>query len=513
MSFLSLTERDRDEMLAAIGVDSIDELFRDIPPGVRFDRELDLEPALSEQEIVAHLEELAARNVDTGRELSFLGAGIYDHYVPAVVDAVLQRGELLTAYTPYQAEMSQGVLQAIFEYQTAICELTGMDVSNASGYDGTTVAADACYVAKHVTGRSRVVLAETLNPQVRQVVKTYAPGFGLEVVEVPHRDGVTDPDELGEAARDAACVIFQQPNFFGCLEPAPDLAAAANDAGALPVAHVDPVSLGVLEAPGAYGCALAIGEGQAAGNYQSYGGPHYGFMAARSDYVRRMPGRIVGETTDVEGRRAYVLTLQTREQHIRREKATSNITTNQTLLALAGLVHLSWLGPQGLREQGETCMALAAYAKERLGLPLLFPEQTTFKEFAIQRRTARRRGDPRRARAGRASRLRAPPRLRRHGGRAPRLRHREAHARGHRPARGGAGRMKLIYERSQEGRRASSLPHEHAPGARRSPTSSAASSRRACPRSRSPSSSAISRTSRRARSASTPASIRSAPAR
>ena len=463
MSFLSLTERDRDEMLAAIGVDSIDELFRDIPPGVRFDRELDLEPALSEQEIVAHLEELAARNVDTGRELSFLGAGIYDHYVPAVVDAVLQRGELLTAYTPYQAEMSQGVLQAIFEYQTAICELTGMDVSNASGYDGTTVAADACYVAKHVTGRSRVVLAETLNPQVRQVVKTYAPGFGLEVVEVPHRDGVTDPDELGEAARDAACVIFQQPNFFGCLEPAPDLAAAANDAGALPVAHVDPVSLGVLEAPGAYGCALAIGEGQAAGNYQSYGGPHYGFMAARSDYVRRMPGRIVGETTDVEGRRAYVLTLQTREQHIRREKATSNITTNQTLLALAGLVHLSWLGPQGLREQGETCMALAEYAKERLGLPLLFPEQATFKEFAIRVgrpadeaiRAAREQG----VHPGYALK----PRLRRDGGRAPRLRHREAHATGHRPARGGAGRMKLIYERSQEGRRASSLPRNSLP--------------------------------------------------
>ena len=202
MSFLSLTERDREEMLAAIGVDSVEELFRDIPEGVRFGRELDLEPALSEPELVAHLEELAARNVDTGRELSFLGAGIYDHYVPAVVDAVLSRGELLTAYTPYQPEMSQGVLQAIFEYQTAICELTGMDVSNASGYDGTTVAADACYVAKHATGRSKVVLAEALNPQVRQVVKTYAPGFGLEVVEVPHRDGVTDPDELrGRRAR------------------------------------------------------------------------------------------------------------------------------------------------------------------------------------------------------------------------------------------------------------------------------------------------------------------------
>ena len=384
MSFLSLTDADREAMLAAIGVSSVEELFRDIPESVRFRGDLELEPPLSEPEVVAHLSELAARNADTGSELSFLGAGIYDHYVPAVVDAVLARGELLTAYTPYQPEMSQGVLQAIFEYQTAICELTGMDVSNASGYDGTTVAADACFVAKHVTGRSRVVLCETLNPQVRQVVKTYAPGFGLDVVEVGHRGGVTDPDEIRSASQDAACVIFQQPNFFGCLEPAPDLAAAAAEAEALPVAHVDLVSLGVLEAPGAYGCALAVGEGQGAGNYQSFGGPHYGFMASRSDFIRRMPGRIVGETTDTAGDRGYVLTLQTREQHIRREKATSNITTNQTLLALAGLVHLSWLGPQGLREVGETCMALGEYAKERLGLPLVFPRQATFKEFAVR---------------------------------------------------------------------------------------------------------------------------------
>jgi glycine dehydrogenase subunit 1 len=384
VSYLSLIDGDREAMLATIGVDSVDDLFRDIPESVRYQRELDLEPALPEAELVAHLEELASRNVDTGRELSFLGAGIYDHYVPAIVDAILARGEFLTAYTPYQPEMSQGILQAIFEYQTVICELTGMDVSNASGYDGTTVAADACFVAKHVTGRSKVVLCEAVNPQVRQVVKTYAPGFGLEVVEVPQHGGTTDPEELGRAAEDAACVIFQQPNFFGCLEPAPDLAAAANAAEAMPVAHVDPVSLGLLEAPGNYGCALAIGEGQSAGNYQSYGGPHYGFMAARSDYIRRMPGRIVGETTDIAGERGYVLTLQTREQHIRREKATSNITTNQTLLALAGLVHLSWLGPQGLREVGETCMALAEHAKDRLGLPLLFPERATFKEFAVR---------------------------------------------------------------------------------------------------------------------------------
>ena len=381
--YLALTEANREAMLAAIGASSVGELFRDIPDDVRFERALDLEPPLSEPELVAHLSELAARNVGTERELSFLGAGIYDHYVPAVVDSVLARGEFLTAYTPYQPEMSQGVLQAIFEYQTAICELTGMDVSNASGYDGATVAADACYIAKHATGRRKVVLAETLNPQVRQVVKTYAPGFALEVVEVPHRSGVIDADELREAAREAACVIFQQPNFFGCLEPAHDLASAANDAGALSVAHVDLLSLGVLEAPGNYGCAIALGEGQSAGNYQSFGGPHYGFLAARTEFIRRMPGRIVGETTDAAGERGYVLTLQTREQHIRREKATSNITTNQTLLALAGLVYLSWLGPQGLRELGETCTSLAAYAKERLGFPLVFPESATFKEFAI----------------------------------------------------------------------------------------------------------------------------------
>jgi glycine dehydrogenase subunit 1 len=385
VSYLSLTDADREEMLTAIGVASVEELFRDIPASVRYQRELDIAPALTESELQRHMEELAAKNVVD--EVCFLGAGIYDHYVPAVVDAVLQRGELLTAYTPYQPEMSQGVLQAIFEYQTAICELTGMDVSNASGYDGTTVAADACFVAKHATGRAKIVVTEATNPQVRQVVKTYAPGFGLEIVEVPNEGGVTDPDRVRDAAQDAAAVIFQQPNFFGCLEAAPEIAAAANDAGALAIAHVDLISLGVLEAPGAYGCALAIGEGQSAGNSMSYGGPHYGFLASRSDYIRRLPGRLVGETVDASGERGYVLTLQTREQHIRREKATSNITTNQTLLALAGLVHLSLLGPQGLRELGETCMALAGYAKSELqsaGLELAFPERATFKEFAVR---------------------------------------------------------------------------------------------------------------------------------
>ena len=386
--YLALTDADRELMLEAVGVESVDDLFRDIPSRVRLDRELALEPALNEQELSAHLTELAFRNVDTTRELSFLGAGIYDHYVPAVVDAILQRGELLTAYTPYQPEMSQGVLQAIFEYQTAICELTGMEVANASGYDGTTVTADACYVVKHVTGRTKIVVTEATGPQVRQVVKTYAPGFGLDVVEVPVRGGTTDPEELADAADDAAAVIFQQPNVFGCLEPAPELVAAAREAGAVAITHVDPLSLGVLEAPGRYGASIALGEGQPAGNFPSYGGPHYGFLAARSEFIRRMPGRIVGETIDAAGERGYVLTLQTREQHIRREKATSNITTNQTLLALGGLVYLAWLGPQGLRELGETCLSLAAYAKQRLvedaGLELVFSDRTTFKEFAVR---------------------------------------------------------------------------------------------------------------------------------
>jgi glycine cleavage system P protein (glycine dehydrogenase) subunit 1 len=383
VSFTSLTDEDRAAMLAAIGVESVAELFAEIPADVRLDRPLRVDPALTEAELWAHLSELAGRNSGTGSELSFLGAGVYDHYVPAVVDAVMQRGELLTAYTPYQPEMSQGTLQAIFEYQTAICELTGMDVSNASGYDGTTVAADACFVAKQTTGRTKVVLAETLNPQVRQVVRTFAPGFGLEVVEVPHTGGTTDPERFGAACADAACAIFPQPNFFGCLEPAPELAAAAAATGALPVAHVDLMTLGVLEAPGAYGCALAIGEGQSAGNHMSYGGPHFGFLAARSDYIRKLPGRIVGETTDHDGRRGFVLTLQTREQHIRREKATSNITTNQTLLAVAGLVYLSWLGPDGLRDVGQASLSLAEHAKRRLGLPLAF-DRPTFQEFALR---------------------------------------------------------------------------------------------------------------------------------
>ena len=303
------------------------------------------------------------------------------------------------------------------------------------------------------------------------MVKTYAPGFGLDVVEVPARRGATDPDELGAAAKDAAAVIFQQPNFLGCLEPAPELAEAASEAGALAIAHVDLMSLGVLEAPGAYGCGLAIGEGQSAGNWPSYGGPHYGFLAARGDFVRRMPGRIVGETVDADGRRAYVLTLQTREQHIRREKATSNITTNQTLLALAGLATLSWLGPEGLREVGETCMALASYARERIPLEPAF-EAGLVQGGRVPHARPCPRGRPARSRARHPPRVRARPGLRGDGRRAARRADGEADDRGRRPSRGRARRgvpvnpepgrawpdAPLLFERSRAGRRAGRPP-------------------------------------------------------
>ncbi len=337
-------------MLAAVGVSSVEELFRDLPEAVRFQGRLDLEPALSEPELVAHLEELASRNAHTGSELSFLGAGIYDHYVPAVCDAVLQRGEFLTAYTPYQPEMSQGVLQTIFEYQTAICELTGMDVTNASGYDGTTVAADACFIAKHATGRSKVVLAEAVNPQVRQVVKTYAPGFGLEVVEVPHRGGTTDPDEVAAAAQDAAAVIFQQPNFFGCLEAAPDLAAAANDAEALSIAHVDPVSLGVSRRPATTAVRSQSAKGRAR-QLPVVRGPALRLHRRRADYIGGCRG---GSSARPPTPRASAAM----SSPCRPVSSTSGArrrprTSRRTRRCLPSRPRApTWLGPQGLREVG-----------------------------------------------------------------------------------------------------------------------------------------------------------------
>ena len=377
-------------MLAAIGVGSVQELFdRQIPEPVRLRRALDLPAGLPEQEVYAHLRELAARNVSAEDEISFLGAGMYDHYVPALIDMLMERSEFLTPYTPYQPEISQGGLQVMFEYQTAICELTALPVANASVYDGPSAVAAAAYLAKLHNGRGRIVASAGLHPHTLQTLRTYAHGYGAEVVEVPLRGGRTDLDAW-TAAIDAetSAAIIAQPNFYGAVEDARALSAAAkSQADPVVIAQVDPIVLGVLAAPGECGVDVAVGEGQPLGNRLDFGGPSFGFFAAREEYLRRMPGRIAGETRDVDGRRGFVLTLQTREQHIRREKATSNICTSQALNALGGVVYLAWLGRCGIVELGELLLARTHYAREMLaalpGVEMLH-RQPIIREFALR---------------------------------------------------------------------------------------------------------------------------------
>ena len=386
--YTSATERDREQMLAEIGVSSIEELFADVPPSVRLDRPLDLPPGMSEQQVYEELAALAERNVSAEAEITFLGAGMYDHYVPAIVDSITQRSEFLTPYTPYQPEISQGTLQAMFEFQTAISELTALPVSNASLYEAASSVASAAYLAKLATGRTRFVVSRGVHPHSRETLATYAGGFGGTVHEVPLHAGGTDPDALASAVdSDTAAVFLQLPNFLGAVEDVAGLASAAKKTGALLVVVADALTLGVLCPPGELGADVAVGEGQQLGNRLDFGGPSFGFFAAREEYMRRMPGRIAGETTDVDGRRGFVLTLQTREQHIRREKATSNICTSQALNALAGVVYLSWLGRRGIVEIGELMARRTAYARERLsqleGVELLH-EQPVVREFAIK---------------------------------------------------------------------------------------------------------------------------------
>ncbi|MCW3033569.1 MAG: aminomethyl-transferring glycine dehydrogenase subunit GcvPA [Solirubrobacterales bacterium] len=383
-------------MLAAIGVSSLQEIFdRQIPEAVRLGRDLDLPPGKPEQEVFEHLRELAARNRSSEEELSFLGAGFYDHYVPALIDMLMERSEFLTPYTPYQPEISQGGLQVMFEYQTAISELTGLPVSNASTYEGPSAVAAAGYLAKLHNGRSRFVISAGMHPHTIQTLRTYAHGYDMEVVEVPLRDGVTDPDAWAEAIDgQTSAAIFAQPNFYGAVEDAEALSAAAHEAGGdgpghgpVVVAQVDPLTLGVLRSPGECGVDVAVGEGQSLGNRLDFGGPSFGLFAAREEYLRRMPGRIAGETRDVDGRRGFVLTLQTREQHIRREKATSNICTAQALNALGGVVYLSWLGRHGIVELGELMAARTHYARETLSaLPGVETAhaQPVVREFALR---------------------------------------------------------------------------------------------------------------------------------
>jgi glycine dehydrogenase subunit 1 len=389
--YTSATDADREAMLERIGAGSVDELFADIPESVRLDRPIELPAGKPEQEVYAYLRDLAARNVSTEDEVSFLGAGMYDHYVPSLIDALLSRSEFLTPYTPYQPEVSQGTLQVMFEYQTAISELTGLPVSNATLYEAPSAVASAGWLARLQNGRGRFLVSRGLHPHSREALVTTAAGYGTAVEEVPLAAGATDIDALRDAIDDDVSAVFLQlPNFLGAVEDLEALAPVARNAGPpapLLVVQCDPLTLGVLKPPGEFGVDIAVGEGQSLGNRLDYGGPSFGFFAAQQEYLRRMPGRIAGETTDADGRRGFVLTLQTREQHIRREKATHNITTAQTLNALAGVVYLSWLGRRGIVEMGELLLHRTAYARRTLaaldGVELLH-EQPVVREFAVR---------------------------------------------------------------------------------------------------------------------------------
>jgi glycine dehydrogenase subunit 1 len=385
MRFAPHTDDDVREMLGALGVGSLDDLFSQIPPSVRLDRPLDIPEGVSEMEILADMKALAGRNRSAEDLVCFAGAGAYDHYVPSVVWSLAARSEFYTSYTPYQPELSQGVLQALFEYQSMICEITGLEVSNASLYDGATALAEAVNLARSSPGRDRVLVSSTVDPRYVDTLRTYGRGAGYlpEIFDAPNGRGGAP-----EVADDVACVIVQHPNVYGILEPARDLFGMAHAGGARAIQVFDPLSLGVLAPPGELRADVAVAEGQVLGNHLNFGGPYLGIIATRLDDVRRLPGRIVGETIDVDGRTGYVLTLQAREQHIRREKATSNICTNQTLMAIAATVYLAWLGPGGLAELGRQCAAKAAYAAQRLtevpGVEMLFPGQPFFKEFALR---------------------------------------------------------------------------------------------------------------------------------
>jgi glycine dehydrogenase subunit 1 len=389
MSYIQNTADDQRVMLEAIGVSSIEDLFAQLPSEVRLRRDLEIPPALSELELLDHLSALAHKNSAAGEKVCFLGGGSYDHFIPSIVDYVASRGEFYTSYTPYQPEASQGNLQAFFEYQTLICQLTGMDVSNASLYDGGSAAAEAVLMAMSVTGRSRrVVTAASVHPEYREIIETYFANLGAELVTVATPAGTISPVDLAQAVDDqTACVLIQQPNFFGCIEQVDELARITHDRGAIFAASVDPISLGLLKRPGDYGADIVVAEGQSLGTPMQFGGPYLGIMACREKFVRRLPGRIAGQTVDRRGKRCFVLTLQTREQHIRREKATSNICTNQGLFALRATVYLASMGPQGMREVATACLRKSHYLASRLvesGPFELAFDRPMFKEFVIR---------------------------------------------------------------------------------------------------------------------------------
>jgi len=385
--YLPMTETDRKEMLEAIGVESIDDLFADIPESVRYKGKYNIKAQKPETELFRELSQLAAKNKDVKTNVSFLGAGVYDHYIPAIVDHVISRSEFYTAYTPYQPEISQGELQAIFEFQTMICELTGMDVANSSMYDGGTALAEAALLAADQTKKKKVLVSQTVHPETRDVLKTYAKGQNVEVVEIPYRNGVTDVEALKEMMNaEVASVIVQHPNFFGQLEPLHQIEEISHSEKSLLIVSSNPLALGVLSPPGSFGADIVVGDVQPFGIPMSFGGPTCGYFAVKKELMRKIPGRLVGQTVDEEGKRGFVLTLQAREQHIRRDKATSNICSNQALNALAASVAMTALGKTGVKEMAYQNIQKANYAKkmfEKKGFSIPF-QGPMFNEFVVK---------------------------------------------------------------------------------------------------------------------------------
>ena len=386
--YIPNTPEQQREMLSAIGMENIEELFGSVPEAVRLKGPLQIPAQLSEMEVMKRLKALSKKNASTDDYACFLGAGAYDHFIPAVVGSLLSRQEFYTAYTPYQPEISQGTLQAIFEYQSLICMLTGMGVANASVYDGASAAAEAAVMACSVKKRNEVILAKSVNPQSREVIKTYARFKGIKITEFGFSDGAADMSDLSSLISDeTAAVIVQTPNFFGITEDLEEIAEAVHEKGALLAVSCDPIALALLKPPGEAGADIAVGEGQAMGNPLSFGGPYLGFFAVKESLMRKMPGRIVGQTVDKNGKRCYVLTIQTREQHIRREKATSNICSNEALCALAATIYLSAMGKEGLRKVAQQCLSKAHYAYDKLVSTGRFEpvfDKPFFKEFAVR---------------------------------------------------------------------------------------------------------------------------------
>lgn len=386
--YLPMTEEDKNEMLSYLGIKNIDELFADIPEQVRFNGRLDIPEAMDEPGLSAHAAKLAGKNADFSRYVNFLGAGVYEHYIPSVVNHVISRSEFYTAYTPYQPEISQGELQAIFEYQSMICALTGMEVANSSMYDGLTALAEAAGLAFGATNRKKVIVSRAVHPQARAILVAHGKGLGFEVVEADvSKQGVTDVERLEQLVdEETAAVIVQYPNFFGCIEDLTQLEPIAHKHNSLFVVSANPLALGVLKPPGECGADIVVGDAQPFGIPASFGGPHVGYFAVTQKLMRRIPGRIVGQTKDEQGRRGFVLTLQAREQHIRREKATSNICSNQALMALAAAVGMTALGKQGVQEIGRLNLEKAHYARKRLaeaGLGIAF-DTPFFNEFVVK---------------------------------------------------------------------------------------------------------------------------------